>query len=67
MKGRAEAYGHVRKVTGESGAPTVGVDYVHMHSEQEKEEEVGMPVAAVKDSKKKMVTAKVVPSKGVEN
>ncbi len=67
MKGRAEAYGRVRKVIGQSNASTVGVDYAHMHSEQEKEEEVGMPIVVVKESKTKMIVAKSVPSKGVEN
>jgi hypothetical protein len=37
-----------------------------MHSEQEKEEEKGMPIIVVKDSKTKMVMAKVMPSKGVQ-
>ncbi len=66
VKGRAEAFGRVRKVHGESGAPTVGVDYMHTHSEQEKEEEVGMPIVVVKDRETKMVLAKAVPSKRVK-
>ncbi len=36
VKGRAEAYEHVREVTGESDVPTVGVDYVYTRSEQQK-------------------------------
>ena len=40
---------------------------MYMHSEQGKEEEVGMPIMVVKGSKMKMVMAKAVPSKGVEN
>jgi hypothetical protein len=39
----------VWKGTGESDAPTVGIDFVHMHSEQEKEEEVGTPIVVVRD------------------
>ena len=27
VKGRAESYGHVRKVQGEGDAPTIGLDY----------------------------------------
>ena len=34
------------------------------HSEQEKEEEKGVPIIVIKDSKTKMTTAKVVPCKG---
>ena len=67
VKGRAESYGHVKKVKDEGAAPSVGVNYVYMHSEQEKEEEKGMPIIVTKDSKTKMIMAKVVPSKGVEN
>ncbi len=48
VKGRAEAHGHARKVTGESDPPTVGVCYVYMHSEQGKEGEVGMPIAVAR-------------------
>ncbi len=64
VKRRAEACGHVRNAIGESDAMTVGVDYMHTQSEQEKEEERGMPIAAVKGNKMKMITAKVVPRKG---
>ena len=65
VNGRAESRGHVRKAKGEGAAPTIGVDYVDMHSEQEKEDEKGMPIIVIKDSKTKMIMAKVVPSKGV--
>ncbi len=42
-KGRAEACGS-RKRGGKTGdAPTDSLDYLHTHSEQEKEEEKGMP------------------------
>ncbi len=66
MKGRAEAYGH-KKIRGNVGdAPTVSLDYTHMPSEQEKEEEKGMPIIVVKNDKTKLVMAKVVPNKGVQ-
>jgi hypothetical protein len=39
---------------------------MYMHSEQEKEEEVGMPIVVMKDSETWMIRARVVPSKGVE-
>ena len=65
VKGRAESYGHVNKVKGQGAVPTVGVDYVRTHSEQEKEEEKGTPIIVAKDNKTKMIVAKVVPSKGV--
>ena len=45
VTGRAEPYGDVRKAKDEGAAPTVGVDYVYMHSEQEKEEEKHMPIS----------------------
>ncbi len=38
-----------------------------MRSEQDKEEEMGMPTVLAKDSKTKMPMAKVGPSKGVNN
>jgi hypothetical protein len=44
----------------------VGLDYMDMHSEQEKEEEKGMPIIVVKDDKTKLVMAKVVPSTGLQ-
>ncbi len=66
MKGRAEACGH-RKWGGERGeTPTVSLGYMYARGEQETEEEKGMPIAVVKDDKKKMVMAKVVPSKGAQ-
>ena len=37
VKGRAESYGHVRKVLRESDTPVIAIDYMYMHSEQEKE------------------------------
>jgi hypothetical protein len=67
VKGRAGSYGHVRKARGEGPAPTTGVDYMYTHSEHAKEEEKGMPIIAIKDSKTKTIMAKVGPSKRVEN
>ena len=43
VKGRAESYGSVKKVQNEGDVPTIGLDYIYMHSEQEKEEKKGMP------------------------
>jgi hypothetical protein len=39
---------------------------MHIHSEQEKEEETGMPIMVMKDEKTKKIAAKVVLSKGVD-
>ncbi len=65
-RGRAEAYGH-RKRGGETGdLPTISLDCMYTHSEQEKEEEKGMPIIAVRDNETKMVMAKVVLGKGVQ-
>ena len=64
-KGRAESYGHVKKVQNEGDVPTIGLDYMYMHSEQEKEEEKGMPpIIVAKNSKTKTIIARVLPSKG---
>ena len=67
MKGRVESYGHVEKVQNEGEAPTIGLDYRYMYSEQENEEEKRMPIIVAKDNKTKMITARVVPSKGVDS
>ena len=67
VKGRAESYGRVKKVQNEGEAPTIGVGYVCRHSEQETEEEKGVPILAAKDNKTKMIMARVAPSKGVES
>ena len=67
VKGRAESYGHRRR-EGEIGeVPIAGVDYMYMHSEQEKEEEKGMPIIVLRDNKTRMVMAKAVSSKGVNS
>ncbi len=43
----------------------VSLEYMYTRSEQEKEEEKGMPIVVVKDHKSKVLMAKVVPNKGV--
>ncbi len=49
MMGRTEAFGH-RQRGGETGdVPTVSLEYTHARSEQDKEEEKGLPIAVVKD------------------
>ncbi len=45
--------------------PVVSIVYMYIHSEQEREEEKGMPMVVMKDSRTKTITAKVVPNKGV--
>ncbi len=67
MKGRAESYGHAKKVQNEGDVPTIGIDYMYMHSEQEKDEEKGMPIIVAKDNRTKMIMARVVPSKGLDS
>ena len=67
VKGRAESYGHVKKVQNEGDVPTIGIDYMYMHSEQEKEEEKGMPIVVAKDNRTKMIMARVVPSKALDS
>ncbi len=62
-KGRAETCGHKKRGDG-GDVPTVRLDYMYTRSEQEKEEEKGTPIIVVKDNKK-MLIAKVVPNKGV--
>ena len=57
----------MKKVQNEGEAPTIGVDYVYARSEQEKEEEKGMPIIVAKDNKTKMIMAMVVPSKGLDS
>ena len=66
VKGRAESYGHVKKVQNEGDVPTIGIDYMYMHSEQEQEEEKGMPIIAAKDNRTKMIMARFVRSKGLD-
>ncbi len=59
VKGRAESCGHVTKLQNDGEAPTMGVDYMHTHSEQDKEEEKGMPSVVAKNTKTKMIMARV--------
>ena len=66
VKGRAETYGHRAVTKDKAEIPKVSVDYMYMSSVQDREEEKGMPVLVMKDSKTRMVTARVVPSKGVD-
>ena len=56
VEGRAESYGHVERVH-EGVVPTIGIDYMYTHSEQEKEVEKGMPIVVAKDNKTKMIMA----------
>jgi hypothetical protein len=44
--------------------PIVGVDYMCMHSEQDKDEEKGVPILVMKDSRTKMMMAKAVQNTG---
>ena len=67
VKGGAESYGHAKTVQNDVDAPTIGLDYMHAHSEREKKEEKGMPIIVAKDNKTKMIMARVVPSKGVDS
>ncbi len=64
---RAESYGRVKKLQDEGEVPTIGVAYVYMRSEQEKEEEKGMPIVVAKDSKTKMIMARVAPRKELDS
>ncbi len=67
VKCRAESYWHVKKLHNEGDVPTKGIDYMYMHSEQEKEEENGMPIVVAKDNRTKMIMARDVPSKGLDS
>ena len=48
VKGRAETHGHRAVKKSEVEVPKVSVDYMYMSSEQDKEEEKGMPVLVMK-------------------
>ncbi len=65
VKGRAEAHGHTTEKDQEKRIPVIGIDCMHMHSEQEKGEEKGMPIIVTKDSRTKAIVSKVATSKGV--
>ncbi len=62
MEEKAESRGRARQVQSEGDAPTIGVDDAYAHSEQETEEEAGVPIAVAKDNKKKTIVAKAAPS-----
>ena len=64
VKGKASSYGHPRNENDKGDIPKVCIDYMYMHSQQEKEEEKGMPILVMKDERSKMVTARVVKAKG---
>ncbi len=49
----------------EREVPIAGLDYVHMHSGKEKEEEKGMPIVVAKSNRTQMILATAAPSKGV--
>ena len=66
VKGRAEAYGHKGEKETKREAPAIGIDHMHMISEQEKDEEKGMPILLMKDERTKMIMARVVPSKRLD-
>ncbi len=67
VNGRAESRGHVKKVQNEGEAPTIGVDCAHTPSEQETEEGKRTPIVVAKNDKTKIITARVMPSKGEES
>ncbi len=62
-KGRAEACGH-QKERRRRRRCTDGEFGLHVHSDQEKEEEKGTPIIVAKDNKTKMMMAKAAPNKG---
>ena len=77
VMGRAVSYGHHTKAEdNQDRVPLVRADYMYMREnrknregdkdEEEEEEEKGMPTLVVKDTKNKMMTARVVPRKGVD-
>ncbi len=55
-KGRAEEYGRLKKAQGERDAPGIGVDYAYLRAQQEKEEEKGRPMVAMKGSRARSTT-----------
>ena len=40
VKGRAESYGHAKKVQNEGDVPTIGIDYMYMHSRRRRRRRV---------------------------
>ncbi len=68
MNGRAESYGGVKKRKMMDRRRPWGWTYVYVHSERQKEEkEKSVPITVAKDNKMKTITARVVPSKGLES
>ncbi len=65
VKGRSETRGRTWKKECQREAPAIGVDYTHMLSEREKEEEKGMPTLALKGSRTRMIKSKTLQNKGV--
>ena len=68
MKGRGEAYGHMKLKDKVKDVPVVSVDYAYMHPEAdgEDDEAKGMPILVAKDSRSKMLFSRVVPRKGLD-
>ena len=66
VKGRGEAYGHPRGQGPTKEIPVISIDYMYVHPEQadDEEREKGMPILVARDSRTKMVYARVVPQKG---
>ena len=69
VKGRGEAYGHMKLKDKVKDVPVVSVYYAYMHPEAEEEDEAekGMPILVTKDSRTKMVYSRVVPKKGLDD
>ena len=65
-KGRAETYGRRAVTRDKTEIPRISIDYVYTASEQDREEEKGMPALVMKDHKTKTVMARAVPSKGLD-
>ena len=65
-KGKAKGHPHRKSKEEDKGStvPVVGMDYMFMSEKQEEGEERGMPILVIKDSKTKVVRARVVPKKG---
>ena len=68
VKGRGEAYAHTKVKDKTQEVPVVSVDSAYSHPEAEVEDETdtGMPILVTKDSRTKMVFARVLPRKGLD-
>jgi hypothetical protein len=60
VEGRAESYGHKKNTAHIKQVAATRVDY--MHSDQEKEDEKGVPILVIQDSHTKIIFAKVMPN-----